>query len=244
MYFQIFNRKIRNIILYTLQYFYFSSFLHSWINQFKIYSLVLSKAGFPTNRMKRPVYGIVIQADWEGQPFRNANCYAAGCMFWDIRVQVSKESIFRRCECSRHPAKYVGSEEGWREAPTMSSSETDLKLFTLRGNWSNFFSHFLSIEDDWRQIFYLNSRPKKLTDWSFVPVRPHTETASRNLLLKMKIPICKARKQNCPLVYTEYVAHCLIIYKAKDTALFSKNATKTCSLNLIMRTHEINQTWE
>lgn len=136
--------------------------------------------------MKSPVYGVVIQADWEGQPFRNGNCYAEGCLVWDTRAQVNKESIFRSCECSRHPAKYVGSEEGWREAPTMSSSGTDIKLFTLRGNWSN----FLNVEDDWRQIFffYLNSRPKKLTDWSFVLVRSHTEIESRSLLLKMKIP--------------------------------------------------------
>ena len=147
--FQQKNKKYN--FIYSVSTSIFPSFFHSWINQFKIYSLVLSKAGFSTSRIKSPVYGVVIQADWEGQPFRNGNCYAEGCLVWDIRAQVSKESIFRRCECSRHPAKYVGSEEGWREAPTMSSSETDIKLFTLKGNWSN----FLNIEDDWRQIFLL-----------------------------------------------------------------------------------------
>lgn len=89
-------------------------------------------------------------------------------------------------------------------------------------------------------FFYLNSRPKKLTDWSFVLVRSHTEISPGVYCWKWKYQICKGT------VYIEYVAHCLIIYKAKRTELtlvkmppkHMKSESNQC------QTHQVNQTWE
>lgn len=47
IYFQIFNRGKKYNFIYSVSTSIFPSFLHSWINQSKIYSLVLSKVGFP-----------------------------------------------------------------------------------------------------------------------------------------------------------------------------------------------------